>query len=688
LTSTATVNLTVTSVNDLPTITITDMNGASTGHITVLESAMSTGTNASATTESTSGTFTIADVEGLASITIGGSVITAPSTTQYAVSNGYITIDSFDARTGVVGYTYTLTSPVNHTTNPTGMISTEIGVTDNSGATTNATLNIQVVDDAPIINASNLQFTPSNINTNLMITMDLSGSMKWAATDDSIPNATGEVSRLALAKQALYNLIGKYDALGDVKMMITIFGDNAFSISSWVSVDEAKNIMAALEANQGGTNYNNALVEAMNAYAKSGKMTGADVQNVSYFLSDGLPNNPITTTNETNWVNFLNNNNVLSQAIGINAAAMNPIAYDGISHSDIDATQISSLEDLNSTLAATVPLQPLLGNLSGSLSSTFGADGGFVKSFTSEGVTYTYDPSGLGSIIVTGGATRATFDTVTNSITITTTKGSVVTVDMDTGDAKFSAPAVVNTAYNETFSYTTTDLDGSTASSSATITVPATAVPVEINITGDFNNNTLDGGTSNDLLQGEAGNDTLNGGNGNDILVGGDGNDILNGGAGNDTLVSDLSAWKSGQAYDWQNHELYDTYSADGDTAVNAINGGNGIDTLILSGADIDFNAFSTANMPINDIEIIDLGHGGDHSLTNITIQDVLDMTDSNKTLTIRGDSGDSVDFLNKTGETWSKTAGTGANAGFDLYINSKDSSVLVKVETVIYDTI
>jgi uncharacterized protein YegL len=668
-------------VNDLPVITIQDMNGSLEGHGTVYESAMSVGTNASSNGEKFIGQFTISDVEGLTSITVGAQTVTATDVgngTQYDVANGYITIDWFTPNNGEIGYTYTLTSPVNHTTNPTGMISTVIGVTDSSGTTTNATLNIQVIDDAPIINASNLQFTPSNINTNLMITMDLSGSMEWAPTDNSNPNTTGEVSRLGLAKQALYNLIGKYDALGDVKMMITIFGNNAFSISSWVSVDEAKNIMAALEANQGGTNYNAALVEAMSAYTKSGKLTGTDVQNVSYFLSDGEPSNAITNTNATNWVNFLNNNNVLSHAIGINAAAMNAIAYDGIAHTDINATQIASLADLNSTLAATVPLQPLLGNLSGSLSSTFGADGGYVKSFTSENITYTYDPSGTGSITVTGGTSRATFDTATNSITITTTKGSVVTVDMDTGDAKFSAPAVVNTAYNETFSYTTTDLDGNTASSSATITVPATAVPVEINITGDYNANTLNGGTSNDLLQGEAGNDTLNGGAGNDILIGGDGSDNLYGGDGNDTLVSDMT-----------------TYTGDGSAVVD---GGAGIDTLILTSNSLptlDFNIITSSNTDLDNIEIIDLGHNGNHEIRNLSLQDVLDITDSNNTLTILGDSGDKVDFngtiFNNNG--WSKSGTStevinGSSHTFDHYRNSGDNTVLVKVEQAIQDTI
>ena len=58
-----------------------------------------------------------------------------------------------------------------------------------------------------------------------------------------------------------------------------------------MSAADAKAWLTALanNAGNGSTNYDDALIKAMNAYDSSGKLTGAGVQNVSYFLSDGQP---------------------------------------------------------------------------------------------------------------------------------------------------------------------------------------------------------------------------------------------------------------------------------------------------------------------------------------------------------------------------------------------------------------
>ena len=68
-------------------------------------------------------------------------------------------------------------------------------------------------------------------------------------------------------------------------------------------------------------------------------------------------------------------------------------------------------------------------------------------------------------------------------------------------------------------------------------------------------------------------------------------------------------------------------------------------------------------------------------------------MTDSNKELIIRGDIKDSVLFKDTIGEngqaqTWSKTAGEGVDKGFDIYVNSGDPTLQVKVEEPISDGI
>src|SRR4051812_25992833 len=56
-------------------------------------------------------------------------------------------------------------------------------------------------------------------------------------------------------------------------------------------------------------------------------------------------------------------------------------------------------------------------------------------------------------------------------------------------------------------------------------------------ITGDQNDNFLNGTVSDDILRGLGGNDFLLGGGGNDTLEGGAGKDLLDGGMGNDTYL-------------------------------------------------------------------------------------------------------------------------------------------------------
>ncbi|MGE0738108.1 cadherin-like domain-containing protein, partial [Sulfurimonas sp.] len=673
---TAQVHINVTAVNDAPTIIIADMNGSVAGHITVEESAMNSGSNSSSTAESVSGTFTIADAEGLASISIGGSTITAASTTQYTVSNGYITIDSFDANSGVVGYTYTLTAP---TSGDNVVVPITIGVTDTSGVSTNADLNIRVIDDAPTIQNFSATFVPSEINTNLMVVLDLSGSMDWELSPEA-----GEISRLAMAKDALVNLVDKYDALGEVKVMLVTFSDNATQETAyWMSVNDIKSVIADLSAN-GSTNYDAALAKAMSAFEVSdGKLTGSDVQNVSYFLSDGDPtlgmdtkgngvydltgtnqttwnegsfwnrisfdDRGIQASEETIWTDFLKANDILSHAIGINVDAMNPIAYDGIREIDIDAKAITTLADLNATLATTVPLQPITGILSGNIDSGFGADGGYVASFEVDGVTYVYDKQTQGisysGTVPSGHSYYWTLDGTSHILEITTSHSAVVTVNMDSGEASFRAPGYVVSGYDETFDYTLRDNDGDVVSTlqSAIIHVDATPVSLtNINIFGTDGNDTLDGTDANETLIGGSGNDTLNGNGGNDVLIGGDGNDTLNGGDGNDIL--------------------------DGGAGVNTYDGGVGYDILIVEAA-IDFSK-------VSNVEELNLGEGAQNIA--LALSDVLAMTDADNDLFITGDSTDSVTL--QTSDTWVKSA-TQSQVGFDEYTSTQDATVKLQIQ-------
>ncbi|MFY9073292.1 hypothetical protein OZY41_11220, partial [Aliarcobacter butzleri] len=125
-------------------------------------------------------------------------------------------------------------------------------------------------------------------------------------------------------------------------------------------------------------------------------------------------------------------------------------------------------------------------------------------------------------------------------------------------------------------------------------------------------------------------------------------------------------------------------------TSIN-IDGGDGYDTIKLEeNSNIDFSKLE--NLSIKNIEAIDLTEGN-HKLQNLTLDDVLKLSGDDNTIKITGDEFDSVTFKNTVGDdgkenAWSKTEGTGADKGYDIYMNSGDPTVQVKVEQPISDGI
>ncbi len=109
--------------------------------------------------------------------------------------------------------------------------------------------------------------------------------------------------------------------------------------------------------------------------------------------------------------------------------------------------------------------------------------------------------------------------------------------------------------------------------------------------------------------------------------------------------------------------------------------GGLGIDTLILNTSDdLDFSNISN----LQNMEIIDLA-GADHAVTNLTVADVINMTDNNNVLTIYGDIGDNVSKPVGTTETWTQTS-TGVADGnghtVDVYsVSDGSNTVTVNIE-------
>ncbi|MDD0996358.1 retention module-containing protein [Pseudomonas sp. TNT2022 ID1044] len=379
-------------------------------------------------------------------------------------------------------YTYTLTSAPKTTPGandgPNTLSDTfTYKATDALGNTTTSTIVVNIVDDVPKAVASERSVAAVEIDSNLLLVIDVSGSMADAS---GVPG----LSRLALAKQAISALLDKYDDLGDVKVQIVTFSSNATDKTSvWVDVATAKSIVAGLTAG-GGTNYDAAVDVAQDAFNTNGKLTGA--QNVGYFFSDGKPNEgSIGTQDEANWKEFLTENQIKNYAIGlgknVDNDSLDPLAYDGTgTGTNTGAVIVTDLGQLNSVLSGTVIGAPVTGSLLGE-GGSFGADGGFIKTITVDGTTYTYDPKGnsnQGSLNFSGGANHGTFNTTNNTLSIATDNKGTLVVNLDTGEYNYVSQKTTSVVLTENIGFTLSDNDGDLASSTLVIKVIPNAAPV------------------------------------------------------------------------------------------------------------------------------------------------------------------------------------------------------------------
>ncbi|SFZ98352.1 T1SS secreted agglutinin RTX [hydrothermal vent metagenome] len=241
------------------------------------------------------------------------------------------------------------------------------------------------------------------------------------------------------------------------------------------------------------------------------------------------------------------------------------------------------------------------------------------------GIILGADDGHIDSIEVDG--VTHTYDSSTNTTeTITTSLGGEIFINYETGEYQYTFNSTDPIPANqEVFEITAIDGDGDTKS-----------IDLIININYDI----------------------VNGTNGDDTLAGIDGlAEVLSAGEGDDVIhLSEVS---------------------------DIVDGGVGIDTLLVSN-DITMD-FSTLEHNINNIEYIDLT-SANVALNNISVEDVLDMTDSSNTLTIMGESGDTVTLDNSVGGAWVQEASTTTISGhtYDVYHNNDADLATLYVESAI----
>ena len=573
---------------------------------TVLESALDDGSNPSQEGRTASGNLLTNDsatagssITGVSLDGIDGTVWSANSDIlELDTPSGIIyvvTADTIqDGMTYIAGdYIYTLTDA-----SATATENIEYTLSDTAGNTATSTLAVGITDDsASVVNSSvdkylNADAIQTTTTTNLVLTLDISGSMAWDADGESAttssffgtidnPDFNPDTVRLDLAKEALTNLINTYADSGEVNIHLIAFSNDVSHSENFMGTpDDAIAYINSLEAG-GETDYDDAMTEVMSI--DPALYPEAD-NNYFYFVSDGEPTSgdefenedassffffPIgtNTTEVDDWNTYANANFDEVFAIGMG----NETASASLTNIGGDNTIIiTDATELNAELLAT--LATLTGDLTGfDVDGTLlnlGADGGHLDSVEIDGTTYNYADA--------------------TAINVTTLLGGEFAIDLDTGVYSYS-----NTA---------------NAGASETVTVNATDSDSGAPLTADLVLHLEDSVDENFLY--------------------------TNGGV---------------------------------------IDGLDGLDTLVLTDTDtINFDNIQT----IANMEAINLD-SGDHALTNLNVQDVIDMTDSNNVLTIDGQAGDSVDLVDGG---WTQTADNGS---YSVY-QSADTLTTVQIDQVI----
>ncbi|WP_439900886.1 Ig-like domain-containing protein [Vibrio cholerae] len=374
----------------------------------------------------------------------------------------------------------TLHAPVDHA-NKSGedtlTINIPLEAKNAAGAIGTGKVTLVIEDDAPVAKeVFHVAESELKQGANVQLILDVSGSMAWGAGNGK--------TRLQVMKESAIQLIEQYQALGQTKVQLILFSSDA-SIKTasgllWMTVAEAKSYINALGA-KGGTDYDDAIKLAQDSWSGTNKgqpLSGAT--NVSYFLSDGVPEgadngnpNTIETNELSSWISHLQMNKVTSLAYGMGNSVpqgeLDKVAYDGYLNIDTNAVVVPDVTKLPPILLQSV-IQPIGGNLLNSGDGYgIGADGGVISEISINGVKYLFNGH---TVSVSGQSTSLTygFDASTKTLSIYIDNKHSLVIDLDDGSYKFFGAAVIPSAKLD-FGYTLKDNDGDVSSSTMTFVV-------------------------------------------------------------------------------------------------------------------------------------------------------------------------------------------------------------------------
>ena len=454
---------------------------------TVYESALSNGTGVGGGSDTVTGNLFANDAATTPTSTIDNVNGTNPTSGVITINTaiGTLTVYADNTTSGFSAgdYVYVL-----NTADGGGIDLDEVFTyTFTEGGILSDTLTISVIDDVPVANDL-VQDVPESEEKifNIIFTLDDSGSMGWGSVTGDTTPPDSEPTRMDIAKDSLAALGAEFfNQSTQVEITLITFNSSASFVGTY---SDFASFEAALNAVTpgGGTNYVDATdeIQAQLATDLAAQLPANDVQNISYFISDGEANAG-TSPIGSGYIDFVNNNSIESYSVGIGSSLPGDLSDLNYIHNIDslgqgggtvdDALIVTDVSQLESELLSTVPTA-FGGNItaSGSVSNVlFGADGGYVQSFTTNmgGTDYTF--SFDGSTVTVPAALVPTVAVNGSIIELGADDGFVYgTFTFDFADGTYTlsapnglAPAVFN------FDYGIVDGDGDVATATATINI-------------------------------------------------------------------------------------------------------------------------------------------------------------------------------------------------------------------------
>ncbi len=458
------------------------------------------GTDAAATSETTSGHITIDAPDTIKTLQIGSTTLTladltaltpaAPVTIQDG-TRGELLLTHYDASNGHLDYTYNLLDN-DLVSGDSTTASFAITVKDLDGSQGDATLSIKIVDDAPQANCDEISAVAGR-TADIQFIVDVSGSMKDASFNVPSPYADNGIG---LERYAMAKMLSEHPEVQNVQFVL--FSDHS-SHSVWMTAAQALTYLQNSSNFPGGgnTDYDKALTEAMGALGAARPLPQGD-QTLVYFFSDGDPNQPShnsgidnegggSNVSQAEWQTFVDKNgitNVFTVGIGNvtsgELAELTPIAYP-----NIDNVAPANVEDnfINITNSTVTTLVQSLGNLVSAPSAAVTGD------VTANDVS---GADGFGNaklVSVSYGGTPHNFDATHHQFTIDLGADRGKLVISDDGKYTYTPPAGGADGQPFTVEYTIQDGDGDTATAKLKIDLKV-APEVDLDASCEGNNAT------------------------------------------------------------------------------------------------------------------------------------------------------------------------------------------------------